>query len=270
MVRLVRDKENRISVKVTATVDYTGFSATLRVAGANKSIANLKAGNLRLDFTPEAVNEIGSGAEGFITVFNKKGDIYVTNRVWFSAVDNEGDAVGYQKISIVLVSMLKYEGGRRPSAESQTSAETEAVIQAKVEAAVASAMTEAIDAKVEAAVDGMIDQKVEASVSGIVEEQVTTVVNNVIDTKVEEQVNALFDDSDSDTIGGQFVMLQETVEDIEPRVEVVEQQISDNIEPRLAEAETTIAKKISMDYEDSDEGIAFFTEVQADEDSSAV
>ena len=274
MVRLVRDKVNRIPVKVTATIDYTGFSATLRVAGANKSLANLKAGNLRLEFTPEEVSEIGEGAEGFITVLNRKGEIHVSNRVWFVAVDTDAEASGYQKISIVLVSMLKYEGGRRPTADSSSASEaTEEMIQEKVAAAVEKVMTETITAKVEETVDSVIDTKVEETVTEIVDTKIETAVetkvDSVIESKVETTVNALFDSSDSDTIGGAFTQLQASVEeDIEPRLSVVELDMEEDVKPRLEAAETTLAKKVSMDYEDSDEGVVFFSSAKEDESDS--
>ena len=245
MVRLVRDKINKIAVRVTSTVDYTGFSASLSLGGATKDIPNLKASNIRLTFSPEEISEIGQGMDGTLTVLNANGDVYVKNRVRFISVSTEGEAAGYQKISIVLVSMSGYAPGTGGGSMEQ-----------KIEEAVQRAMVEAIDDRVEEAVDSIIDEKVETAVSDIIDEKVEDVVDQVIDEKVEEAVTDLFDDSDSDTIGGEFNNLKNFV--------------YKDLEPRLTNVETTLEEKISMDYEDSADNIIFFSGVNESDDSESV
>ena len=254
MIKLVRNQSNKISVDVTATIDYTGFTASLLVVGVEKDLGNLKAGNARIEFSPEEVDLIGDGSAGYVTVRTGAGDVYIVNQVWFAPVNSRDEAVGYQALSIVLVSKIKYEGGKQ-----QTSADIEKMIDEKVDETVDRVMTESIDAKVEEIVDAVIDEKVAEVVDDIVDDKVDKAVDAVIDIKVEEQVNALFESSDSDTIGGQFENMKESVEDLEPRMERVEDQIDNNILPRLSAAETVLAKKISLDYEDSDDHIVFYT-----------
>ena len=128
-------------------------------------------------------------------------------------------------------------------------------------------MDESISEKVVEVVDDIIDEKVEECVTGIVEQEVEKEVDRVIDVKVEEQVNALFDDSDSDTIGGQFNEMKETVIVTEDRVDDIEKTINEDIKPRLESAEEDIAKKVDLDYDDSDDMIHFFREKNLLEDS---
>lgn len=246
MVRLVRDKENRISVKVTATVDYTGFSAALSISGIDKGVANLKAKNIRMVFTTSEVAGIGKNAQGILTIYDSKGEVYVKNLVWFETVGTESDAVGYQTISVVLVSMKQQNSSYRPDSD------WDKIIDEKIE----KVMTESIDAKVEECVDKIIDEKVETAVEGIIDEKVTTVVDSVIDSKVEEAVNDLFDSSDSDTVGGVINALEDTV--------------YDNILPRVSDIEEELSKKVSVKHEESDENMTFFTTCEDSDDSSGV
>lgn len=250
MVRLVRDSENRITVRVVSTVDYSGFSASLSVSGIEKIIPNLRAKNIKLEFSPSEVTSIGQNAQGVLTVYNAAGEIYINNLIWFETVETEGAAVNYQAISIVLVSLQKYEGGKiRPDGE------LDKIIDEKVD----KAMTESVDAKVEEYVDEIIDDKVATSVDSILGDKVEQVVGDVIDEKVDSRIDELLDSSDSDALGGIIGGIQTTIrDDIEPRVSDLENKINNNIEPRITAIESVLDSRITLaDYSDSDEDIVF-------------
>lgn len=229
MVKLVIGRENKIPIKITSTIDHTGFAATVAVAGIEKSVPDLKAASLSAVFSPSDVEAVGDGEVGYLTVFNKDGDVHVKQRICFYGVESEADAADAQKISVVLVSQIKYEGGK-PTPDPE--------IDKKVQEAVDKAMAEAM---------GEIDQH------------------------IEDTVNEMFDSSDSDTPGGMLNGLEHKVnDDIEPRVETLEVTVEDNIQPRLTQIETTLEKKISMDYDDSDEGVVFKDGYPISEDSSDI
>lgn len=258
MVKLVRGQTNRIAVKVTATINYTGFSAVLRVNGFEKKIPTLKDSSIYIDFTADEVFALGEGYEGELTVFNAKNEAYIKNLVYFGPVETLSDAIGYQKIPIVLVSMVKYEGGRN-------------AVSKAVEKWIEDKVTETVDAVLDETIDEKVDAAVDTVVTETVVEKVDEQISLVLDDKVEECVNSIFEDSDSDTIGGAFIEMQEAVfENIEPRVQNIEIDIDDNIKPRLQEVEQTLEKKIEMDYDDSDEDITFLDglAVPKEEDSS--
>lgn len=247
MVRLVRDKENRISVQVTASVDYSGFSASLSIPGVEKIISDLSARNMRIDFSPAEVESVGKNAQCVLTVYNAEGEVYVNNIVWFETVATESEALGHQVISIVLVSLIKYEGGK-----SRPDEELDKIIEEKVD----KAMTESVDAKVEECVDEIIDDKVAGAVDTILEGEVKRVVSAVIDEKVDARIDELLDSSDSDALGGVINTLQDAV--------------YENILPRVVDVESELSKKISVKQEDSDENMVFFTSAEDSDVSSGV
>lgn len=114
MVKLVKNRVNKIPVVVTAIIGYAGFSATLELNGATKTISNLKVANPSVEFTEDEIESIGAdGAVGLLTVRNDKGEVHTVCQVNFSAVDDEREAAGFQKIYLTLVSLLKYMGSRR-------------------------------------------------------------------------------------------------------------------------------------------------------------
>ena len=108
MIKLVKGENNTIQVKVTSLVNYSGFSAMLEVNDTIKNIPNLKVSNPKIDFTAEEVDEIGQDALGYLTVYNAKGEQHVRIMYQFAVVENEADAVGSQKMSVVIVSVPSY------------------------------------------------------------------------------------------------------------------------------------------------------------------
>lgn len=249
MVKIVRDMENKIPIKVDSLIDYTGFSAELEVNGITKSVSNLATKSPYIVFSAGEVESLNPAAFGIFTVYNKKGEVHIVYKIYFSVVDNQIEIQQFKPIRIVIVGAFKYEGMNAASDE---------VITKKVEEAVEKAMDESVGTKVEEVVDSIIDDKVEESVSGIIDPKVEAAVDAVIDTKVEKVVNDIFDSSESGTVGGVISGLQDKVEDdLDPRLTNVENDVGNNVKPRLSAAETTLAQKISLDYDESDDNIAF-------------
>ena len=234
MVRVVKDMENKIPIKVVSLIDYTGFSAELEVNGITKSVSNLASKDPSVTFSADETSSISPAAFGKFTVYNGKGEVHIVYKIYFSTVDTTDDIQQFKPIRIVIVGSFKYDG-------------------------IDSGSDEDIARKVVEVVDSIIDDKVEESVSGIIDPKVERAVDAVIDTKVETVVNAIFDSSESGTVGGMISGLQDKVEDdLDPRLTIVENDLGGNVKPRLEAAETTLASKVSIDYDDSDDNIAFF------------
>lgn len=220
MVKLVKNRVNKIPVKVTAIIDYTGFSASLSVGGITKNIEDLKARSLAIEFSPEEIDAIGEGALGTLVVQNTEGKTHISSSVQFKVIDSDTEAAGFQVLRTVLVSMLPLYGSRRSGGGD-------------------------IPPDIEELIKKEVHLEVDKAMEGI-------------DEKIEADVNEIFESSDPDTIGGQFRMLETSVYDnLEPRVTTLEEEVEEDLKPRVANVETILAKKISMDYEDSDEEVIF-------------
>jgi hypothetical protein len=214
-------------------IDYTGFSAELEVNGITKSVSNLASKAPSIMFSVDETSSISPAAFGRFTVYNKKGEVHIVYKIYFSTVDSLDEVQQFKPIRIVIVGSFKYDG-------------------------IDSGSDEEIERKVVEVVDSIIDDKVEESVSGIIDPKVEAAVDAVIDTKVETVVNEIFDSSESGTVGGVISELQDKVEDdLDPRLTAVETDLGENVKPRLATAEATLAKKISLDYDDSDDNVIF-------------
>lgn len=108
MVKLVRNRDNRVPVKVTSYLDYDGFSASLEVEGLTKTVTNLKTANAKIEFTADEVDALGDFVLGHLTVYDKNGDEFIKMLVQIKVVDTEGDAVGFQAFRMALVSVKAY------------------------------------------------------------------------------------------------------------------------------------------------------------------
>lgn len=113
MIKLVKEKVNRVTVGVTAIIDYSGFSANLDFLGTSKTLSDLSAKNLFIEFSASEVEKVKDTTYGTLTVLNKEGKVHSRCLVTFSAVDDEREAAGWQRLIITLVALLKYEGSRR-------------------------------------------------------------------------------------------------------------------------------------------------------------
>ena len=150
MVKVVRDMENKIPVKVVSLIDYSGFSAELEINGITKSVENLASAAPSVVLSADEVATLEPSTMGRFTVFNKDGEIHVVYKIYFSVVDSPLEVQGFKPIRIVIVSSFKYEWSQEGS--------TDEKIARKVE----ETLDEVLDDKVAASIDGMIDQKVEA------------------------------------------------------------------------------------------------------------
>ena len=194
MVRVVKGIENKIPIEVVSLIDYTGFSAELEVNNITKSVSNLAARNPFIIFSVDEISSISPSASGRFIVYNKKGEIHIVYRIYFTTVDNSDEIQQFKSIRIVIAGSFRYDGMNSGSDED-------------------------IAKKVVEVVDSIIDGKVEESISGIIDPKVEAAVDAIIDTKVETVVNEIFDSSESDTVGGVISGLQEKIETVEDTLE---------------------------------------------------
>jgi hypothetical protein len=129
MIKLVKEKVNRVTVGVTAIIDYSGFSATLDLMGTTKTLSDLSDKNLWIEFSPSDVAKVEETTYGTLTVLNKEGKVHSRCLVTFSAVDTEREALGWQRLIITLVALLKYEGSRRGGGGDPSDPATKADVQ---------------------------------------------------------------------------------------------------------------------------------------------
>ena len=113
MVRLVKNRDNKVPVKVTSFLNYGGFSATLEVEGLTKTVANLKSANASITFTAAEIDGFGEYVLGHLTVFDKKGDEFVKMLIQIQVVETEEEALGFQAFRMALVSFkaFTFSGG---------------------------------------------------------------------------------------------------------------------------------------------------------------
>lgn len=231
MVKVVRGTENTVPIKVVSLIDYTGFHAELEINGGVKTVDSLSAKSPNVVLSAEDVESIVPSTFCRFTIYNAKGEVHVIYKICFSVVDSPLEVQNFKPIRVVIVSSFNYDGINSDRD---------------------------IAREVEKTVDAIIDDKVESSVSGIIQPKVEQAVDAVIDTKVEAVVNEIFESSDSTSAGGIISGLQDKIEgDMEPRLTIVESDLGDDVHPRLDAAEALLSKKISLDYDDSDDNIAF-------------
>lgn len=113
MVRLVKNRDNKVPVKVTSFLNYGGFSATLEVEGLTKTVANLKSANASITFTADEIEGLGEYVLGHLTVFDKNGDEFIKMLTQIQVVESESEALGFQAFRLALVSVkaFTFNGG---------------------------------------------------------------------------------------------------------------------------------------------------------------
>ena len=112
MVRLIEGQDNKIPVRVTSLIDYSGFSAKLELGSMTKTVSDLKSASASIEFSASEVDSLDGFAMGHLTVYNASNEVHMKMLVQFSVVASAGAAQGFQKISITIVSLFKYEGGK--------------------------------------------------------------------------------------------------------------------------------------------------------------
>ena len=114
MVKLIKGQDNVIPVRVTSLMDYSGYSAVLEINGSTKEIGDIKSKNVSITFTSDEIDEYDNSILGYLTIFDGSGKLHMKMLLQFKVVDTAGEALGFQKISVVIVSMFNYnwsEGG---------------------------------------------------------------------------------------------------------------------------------------------------------------
>ena len=66
-----------MTVGVTAIIDYSGFSAKLDFLGTSKTLSDLSAKNLFIEFSASEVEKVKDTTYGTLTVLNKEGKVQI-------------------------------------------------------------------------------------------------------------------------------------------------------------------------------------------------
>ena len=108
MVKIIKGEENKIPVRVTSLIDYSGFSAKLEIAGLEKTVADLSK-NPKVLLSSSDVETIGASNIGTFTVYNTEGEVHAVYKIFFSAVDSASAAVSFNVIRVTIVASFKYD-----------------------------------------------------------------------------------------------------------------------------------------------------------------
>lgn len=111
MVRVVRGQENKVPVKVTSLIDYSGFSAKLEVNVIEKTVSNLAAKSPIIVLSSSDVAALGNNAFGTFTVYNPSGEVHAVYKIFFNVVDSQSEVQSFGRIRIVIVSSFEYNPG---------------------------------------------------------------------------------------------------------------------------------------------------------------
>lgn len=104
MLKLVKNQNNRIGVSVSSTIDLTGFSAKVTVNGSERKTPSLIAKDSHFDFTASDVDSLGvDECYAPIDILKPDGSVYTNGLVSMKAVDTATEAVGSDKIYLVIV-----------------------------------------------------------------------------------------------------------------------------------------------------------------------
>ena len=116
MVRLVKNRDNKVPVKVTSFLNYGGFSAPLEVEGLTKTVPNLKSANASITFTADEIEGLGEYVLGHLTVYDKNGDEFIKMLTQIQVVETEAEALGFHAFRMALVSVKAFtfngDGGK--------------------------------------------------------------------------------------------------------------------------------------------------------------
>ena len=108
MVKIIKGEENKIPVRVTSLIDYSGFSAKLAIAGIEKTVAYLGK-NPKVVLSASDVETIGDSNIGTFTVYNADGEVHTVYKLFFGAVDTAPAAIPFNVIRVTIVSTFKYD-----------------------------------------------------------------------------------------------------------------------------------------------------------------
>jgi len=104
MLKLVKNQDNHIQVSVSSTIDLTGFSAKVTINGVARAVPSLVSQNIYFDFTASDVASIGNGDYlAPIDILKADGNVYTRGLIVMRAVNTAAEAIGFNKIYLVIV-----------------------------------------------------------------------------------------------------------------------------------------------------------------------
>ena len=114
MIILEEGKQNSIWIKVNASIDISGFSLVLAACGTMKTISDLTAKNLKVEFTEQEVAKTSEdGTYGTLIVYDGDGKEYITVVPLFKRVpESEANkTIGFQTIYLTIASTKEASSG---------------------------------------------------------------------------------------------------------------------------------------------------------------
>lgn len=114
MIILEEGKQNSIWIKVNASIDISGFSLVLAACGTMKTISDLTAKNLKVEFTEQEVAKTSEdGTYGTLIVYDGDGKEYITIVPLFKRVpaSEASKTIGFQTIYLTIASTKEASSG---------------------------------------------------------------------------------------------------------------------------------------------------------------
>lgn len=114
MIVLIADQANKIGMKVTSSIDISGFSAELAFAGKVYTIPDITLDDINVVIPAADIEQISDeGAYGTLLVKDADGNTYMMFLPFFRkvAADSKISAVGNQTIYIAIASTRDSSGG---------------------------------------------------------------------------------------------------------------------------------------------------------------
>ena len=107
MIPLVEGKTNTVRIKVNASIDIRGFSAVIAACGVLKTIPDISADELKVEYTASEVSKMSAtGIYGTLEVYDADGKFYIAYLPQFNVIPNEDAAlaIGNQTIYVTIAS----------------------------------------------------------------------------------------------------------------------------------------------------------------------
>ena len=193
MIKLVKGKSNSIAIKVRSLIDYKGFSANLLMMnGLQKFVPDISAQNPRIVFMAADIeNFFGKGQEGVLTVSDGSSTEKSKQRIWFSLVDIDSEAINFQDIYINIVAEKKTSGCGDAGLEARISA-----LEIRVDI-----LDDHLDEMVTKVINDVLPTEIKPTVEEVVEEEVKPIVDSKIATSISNEIEPMVDDKIAESIG---------------------------------------------------------------------
>ena len=98
---------NTVKIKVNASIDIEGFSAVIAACGVLKTIPDISADELKVEYTASEVSKMSAtGTYGTLEVYDADGKFYIAYLPQFTVIPNEDAAlaIGDQTIYLTIAS----------------------------------------------------------------------------------------------------------------------------------------------------------------------